>query len=92
MIATLAGRLGAHFGGGHVSGSGSGSRFELWRQDDNGNRCLVSAHGDRASAESALRDMEGGVQHKQLYYVKERSRLTAAEPIDPATETPRPPR
>jgi hypothetical protein len=47
--------------------------FELWRQDDNGNRFLVSVHGDRPAAEAALRDWEGGVQHKQLYFVKQRS-------------------
>lgn len=43
--------------------------FEVWRQDDNGNRYLVSAHADRASAEAAVAEMEAGVQHKQLYFV-----------------------
>jgi hypothetical protein len=43
--------------------------FEVWRQDDNGNRFLVSAHDDRSSAEDAVLAWEGGVQHKQLYFV-----------------------
>lgn len=45
------------------------SRFEVWRQDDNGNRFLMSEHADRAGAEAAVAAMEAGVQHKQLYYV-----------------------
>jgi hypothetical protein len=45
------------------------SRFEVWRQDDNGNRFLMSGHADRADAEAAVAAMEAGVQHKQLYYV-----------------------
>ena len=45
------------------------SGFEVWRQDDNGNRFLVSGHDDRAGAEAAVAAMEAGVQHKQLYYV-----------------------
>ena len=47
--------------------------FELWRQDDNGNRFLMSAHPDRDAAEAAVAAMEAGVQHKQLYYVVERA-------------------
>ncbi|WP_344660463.1 hypothetical protein [Catenulispora subtropica] len=47
--------------------------FEVWRQDDNGNRFLMSRHPDRASAEAAVAAMEAGVQHKQLYFVVERS-------------------
>jgi hypothetical protein len=46
--------------------------FEVWRQDDNGNRYLMSAHPDRASAEAAVAEIESGVQHKQLYFVVER--------------------
>ena len=49
----------------------SPSRFELWRQDDNGNRYLVSVHSDRARADAALEDLERGVVHKQLYFVVE---------------------
>jgi hypothetical protein len=55
--------------------SGPGSEppgYELWRQDDNGNRYLVSVHADRAGADAALDDLERGVVHKQLYFVKER--------------------
>jgi hypothetical protein len=46
--------------------------FEVWRQDDNGNRYLMTTHPDRASAEAAVAEIEAGVQHKQLYYVVER--------------------
>lgn len=46
--------------------------WEVWRQDDNGNRFLVSAHPDRAAAEAVVAEMESGVQHKQLYYLLER--------------------
>jgi hypothetical protein len=50
--------------------AGAASRvFELWRQDDNGNRFLVSVHDDSLLAEAALREFESGVQHKQLYFV-----------------------
>lgn len=47
----------------------NGAVFEVWRQDDNGNRYLVSSHADRDAAEAAVAAMEAGVQHKQLYYV-----------------------
>lgn len=47
--------------------------FELWRQDDNGNRFLMSGHPDRATAEAAVAAMEAGVQHKQLYFLVERA-------------------
>ena len=57
--------------------------FEVWRQDDNGNRYLVSTHTDRDAAEDAGAGMEAGVQHKQLYYVVER----AAAPTSPDQAT-----
>ncbi|MEY9931916.1 hypothetical protein ABH926_006565 [Catenulispora sp. GP43] len=50
----------------------SGTAFEVWRQDDNGNRYLMTTHTDRASAEAAVAEIEAGVPHKQLYYVVER--------------------
>ena len=43
--------------------------FEVWRQDDNGNRYLLSRHADRTTAEAAIAEMEAGVQHKQLYFL-----------------------
>ena len=51
----------------------NGVVFEVWRQDDNGNRYLMTTHADRASAEAAVAEIESGVQHKQLYYVVERA-------------------
>jgi hypothetical protein len=49
------------------------SVFEVWRQDDNGNRYRMSTHPDRAAAEAVVAEMESGVQHKQLYYIVERA-------------------
>lgn len=46
--------------------------FEVWRQDDNGNRYLMTTHPDRAAAEAAVAEIEAGVPHKQLYFVVER--------------------
>jgi len=44
-------------------------RWELWRQDDNGNEYLVSAHPDEAAARSRLDGFESGVVHKQSYWI-----------------------
>jgi CubicO group peptidase (beta-lactamase class C family) len=44
-------------------------RWELWREDDNANRCLVSVHEDEASACARLAEFESGVVHKQRYWV-----------------------
>jgi len=54
-----------------VTGAKNGNTFEVWRQDDNGNRFLMSRHADRTAAEAAVAAMEAGVQHKQLYFVVE---------------------
>ena len=45
--------------------------WELWRQDDNGNRFLVSVHRDRAEAQTRLAGFESGVVHKQTYWIAE---------------------
>ncbi|GLI38944.1 hypothetical protein KI811_05205 [Geobacter hydrogenophilus] len=44
--------------------------FELWRQDDNGNRFLVGTFDDRAAAERQLTALTR-VQHKQIYWIAE---------------------
>ncbi|NUR61336.1 MAG: hypothetical protein HOV87_22145 [Catenulispora sp.] len=63
-------RNGTRNGPENGTGLGTGSQeFELWRQDDNGNRFRVSRHPDRASAEAAMTAIEAGVQHKQLYFI-----------------------
>lgn len=46
------------------------SRWEVWRQDDNGNRYLVSAHSDEAAARLRVAELESGVAHKQTYWVE----------------------
>ena len=48
-------------------------RWEVWRQDDNGNRYLVSAHADEAAARLRLADLESGILHKQTYWVSGKS-------------------
>ncbi len=45
--------------------------FELWRQDDNGNRFLVGVWPDRASAERRLEELTRH-PHKQIYWITER--------------------
>jgi len=44
--------------------------FELWRQDDNGNRFLVGAFIDRTTAEYRLAELTRN-PHKQTYWIKE---------------------
>lgn len=44
-------------------------RWELWRQDDNGNRFLVASYADEATARAHLARFETGVVHKQTYWV-----------------------
>lgn len=47
-------------------------RWELWRQDDNGNRVMIRAFDDRAAAEAALSRFES-LRHKQTYWLDERA-------------------
>jgi hypothetical protein len=44
--------------------------FELWRQDDNGNRFLVGTFHDRAAAERQLAALTRS-HHKQIYWIAE---------------------
>ena len=44
--------------------------FELWRQDDNGNKFLVDTFADRAAAERRLEELTRA-QHKQIYWIAE---------------------
>jgi len=46
--------------------------WEVWRQDDNGNRYEVSRHDTRAEAKSVASTMEAR-GHKQTYWVTERT-------------------
>ena len=45
--------------------------FELWRQDDNGNRFLVGTFADRTAAETRLQQLTRAL-HKQTYWIAER--------------------
>ena len=47
-------------------------RFELWRQDDNGNRFLVASFPDRVAAEERLTELAHAL-HKQIYWITERA-------------------
>jgi hypothetical protein len=40
--------------------------FELWRQDDNGNRFLIDIYATRPAAEKRLAELTR-VPHKQMY-------------------------
>ncbi len=42
--------------------------YELWREDDNGNRFLVGTFADRAAAEVRLKELERTPQ-KQTYWI-----------------------
>lgn len=46
--------------------------YELWRQDDNGNRFLVGTFADRDAAEHRLAELTR-VPHKQTYWITEKS-------------------
>lgn len=43
--------------------------FELWRQDDNGNRFLVGTFNDQAAADHRLAELTHS-QHKQIYWIR----------------------
>ncbi|HUQ05859.1 MAG TPA: hypothetical protein VM261_25330, partial [Kofleriaceae bacterium] len=44
-------------------------RFELWRQDDNGNRVRIDVFASEAEAEAERAGYEARA-HKQLYWVQ----------------------
>jgi hypothetical protein len=48
--------------------SGSAQQWQLWREDDHGNRVLVEASVDRELLEEKRRDLERG-GHKQIYWI-----------------------
>lgn len=54
--------------------------FELWRQDDNGNRLLIDRYADRSAAEAQLVRLTR-VLHKQIYWIEEKT--GAERPWDP---------
>ena len=43
-------------------------RFQLWREDDNGNRFLITIYERRRDAEQRLQELQKG-GHKQLYWI-----------------------
>jgi len=44
--------------------------FQLWRQDDNGNRYLVGIWPDRTAADARMAELTRGL-HKQTYWITE---------------------
>lgn len=48
-----------------------GPTWELWRQDDNGNRLLVACFDDHEAALKALARFESH-RHKQTYWLEEK--------------------
>ncbi len=45
--------------------------FELWRQDDNGNRFLIDTYDTGSAAEKRLAELTR-VRHKQMYWIEYR--------------------
>ncbi|MBO0871274.1 MAG: hypothetical protein J2P15_22195 [Micromonosporaceae bacterium] len=45
------------------------ARWELWRQDDNGDQVRVSTHEDRIEALARLLALQAGPAHKQTYWL-----------------------
>jgi hypothetical protein len=45
------------------------ARWEVWRQDDNGNQFKVSEHGHRVEALARVLVLESGMVHKQVYWL-----------------------
>jgi CubicO group peptidase (beta-lactamase class C family) len=82
---TISGRLWTEHLAGPLSGGAAGraagregvesmaETWELWRQDDNGNRYLVSVHPDEAAARGRMSALESGTVHKQHYWIKKLS-------------------
>ena len=50
--------------------------FEIWRQDDNGNRFPVGSYPDRRAAEERLAELTRSL-HRQTYWIAE---VDAEEP------------
>gem|GEM_PF-554056 len=60
--------------------------WELWRQDDNGVKAMISSFPDRGSAEAALVRFES-TPHKQTYWIEEKTskeRSPAKKPGSPS--------
>ena len=61
---------GASRSAGPEAAASSAETWELWRQDDNGNRYLVSIHADEESARIRMSAIESGTVHKQHYWIE----------------------
>ena len=49
---------------------GNKKHYELWRQDDNGNRFLLGIHDNLESAEKRMAELSR-YPHKQMYWISE---------------------
>ena len=54
-------------------------KFEVWRQDDNGNKFLVEKHETREAAQASAQNLTDR-GHKQLYWVQEAEAETPVTP------------
>lgn len=52
-----------------TSGQPAAGAWELWRQDDNGNRFRIAGFATQAAAEAEQRRFEA-LAHKQIYWVE----------------------
>ncbi|HEX9022696.1 MAG TPA: hypothetical protein VF799_02550 [Geobacteraceae bacterium] len=53
--------------------------FELWRQDDNGNKFLIEVFTDRILAELRLAELSSNI-HKQTYWIVEKQNEPPSPP------------
>ena len=60
----------ADLAAGRAPAESAAETWELWRQDDNGNRYLVSIHPDEGSAQGRMSAIESGTVHKQHYWIE----------------------
>lgn len=70
----------------HAEGSccSHGKKFEVWRQDDNGNKFLVDKHETHEAAEASVKTLTDR-GHKQTYWVETPGEKSA--PVEKSAET-----
>jgi len=61
--------------------------YDLWRQDDNGQRFLVATYPDREGAKRRMAELTRS-PHKQTYWITPRSVEGGAGKPGPSQETP----
>lgn len=70
-MADAHGRPGAGVTSSHETSAAADGAWELWRQDDNGNRFRIGRFATEARADAEQRRFEA-LAHKQIYWVERR--------------------